>query len=103
VAVVTTTIVQVKPDRFQDWLEVMRRVNPIMEKAGAKNIRVLVGLVAGQQTGTVVVTQESDDFAAAGAMMDKSFADPEIQQALALGEGNPMTGWQTSQFIDVPL
>jgi hypothetical protein len=46
---------------------------------------------------------EYDDFAAAGAMMDKSFADPDIQKALALGEGNPMAGWQTSQFIDVPL
>jgi hypothetical protein len=102
-AVVTTTIVEVKPDRFQEWLDVMRKVKPIMEKAGAKNTRVLVGLVAGQQTGTVVVSQESDDFAAAGAMFDQVFADPEIQKALALGEGNPMTAWQTSQFIDVPL
>src|SRR5215831_15189495 len=40
-AVVTTTTVQVKPDRFQEWLEVMRKVIPIMEKAGAKNVRVL--------------------------------------------------------------
>jgi hypothetical protein len=102
-AVVTTTIVQVKPDRFQDWLDVMRKVNPIMEKAGAKNIRILAGLVAGEATGIVVVTMESDDFGSAGAMMDKTFSDPEIQKALALGEGNPMIGWQTSQFIDVPL
>ena len=48
-------IVQVKPDRFQDWLDVMRKATPIMEKAGAKNARILVGLVAGEQTGTVVV------------------------------------------------
>jgi hypothetical protein len=102
-AVVTTTIVQVKPDRFQDWLDVMRKVNPIMEKAGAKNTRVLAGLVAGEATGTVAVLYETDDFASAGAMMDKTFADPEIQKSLALGEGNPMIGWQTSQFIDVPL
>ena len=78
-------------------------VTPIMEKAGAKNIRVLVGLVAGQQTGTVVVTQENDDFAAAGAGLDRAFADPDIQKALALGEGNPMAGWQTSMYLDVPL
>jgi hypothetical protein len=102
-AVVTTTIVQVKPDRFQEWLEVMRKVSPIMEQAGGKNIRVLVGLVAGQQTGSVVVTQEGDDFAAAGATLDRVFADPEIQKALALGEGNPIAGWQTSFYVDVPL
>jgi hypothetical protein len=102
-AVVTTTIVQVKPDRFEEWLAVMRKVSPIMEKAGGKNIRVLVGLVAGQQTGSVVVTQECDDFGAAGACLDKVFADPEVQKALALGEGNPIAGWQTSFYVDVPL
>jgi hypothetical protein len=102
-AVVTTTIVQVKPDRFQEWLDVMRKVKPIMEMAGAKDIRVLVGLVAGEATGTIVLTSEADGFGATGAMLDKVFADPEIQKALALGEGNPISGWQTSQFIDVPL
>ena len=102
-AVVTTTTVQVKPDRFEEWLEVMRKVIPIIEKAGGKNVRVLAGVVAGQQTGTIVVTQESDDFAAAGAGMDQSFADPEILKALALGEGNPIAGWQTSFYVDVPL
>jgi hypothetical protein len=102
-AVVTTTILQVKPDRFEEWLDMTRKIKPMMEKAGAKNIRVLAGLVAGQQTGTVVFTSEADDFAGAGSMLDQAFADPEIQKALTLGDASPIAGWQTSQFIDVPL
>ena len=102
-AVVRTTIVQVKPDRFQEWLDQMRKAKAIMEKAGAKNIRVLAGLVAGQATGTIVVTSETDDFAGTGTVMDKSFADPEIQKILTLGDASPMAGWQTSLFVDVPL
>jgi hypothetical protein len=102
-AVVSTTTVQVKPDRFQEWLDTMRKVKPIMEKAGARDTRVLVGLVAGEATGTIVVVSEADDFAGAGAVFDHVFADPEVQKALALGEGNPMIGWQTSLFVDVPL
>jgi hypothetical protein len=102
-AVVTTTILQVKPDRWEEWLDMTRKIKPMMEKAGAKNVRVLVGLVAGQQTGTVVYIQEADDFASAGALLDQAYADQEIQKILALGEGSPIAGWQTSQFIDVPL
>jgi hypothetical protein len=101
--VVTTTILQVKPDRFQEWLDMTRKIKPMMEKAGAKNIRVLVGLLAGQQTGTVVFTSEAHDFAGAGSMLDQAFADPEIQKILALGEGSPIAGSESSQFIDVPL
>jgi hypothetical protein len=102
-AVVSTTTVQVKPDRFQEWLDQMRKAKAIMDKTGANNIRVLVGLVAGQTTGTILVTSETDDFAGAGTVMDKSFADPEIQKILTLGDAGPMAGFQTSLFVDVPL
>jgi hypothetical protein len=102
-AVVSTTTVQVKQDRFQEWLDNFRKVKPIMEQAGAQNVRVLAGLVAGEATGTIVVVSESNDFASAGALLDQAFADQEIQRQLSLGEGNPMAGWQTSLFVDVPL
>jgi hypothetical protein len=102
-AVVSTTIIQVKPDRWEEFLDQTRRTRPIMEQAGAKNIRLLAGLVAGQQTGTVVYISEADDFAAAGVVMDRAIADPEIQKILVLGDASPMAGYQTSYFVDVPL
>jgi hypothetical protein len=101
--VVSTTIVQVKPDRFEEWLDVMRKAKPILEGYGARNVRVLVGLVAGQATGTIVTTLEVDDFAAAGAVQDKAIANPEVREMLSVGDASPMSGFQTSQFIDIPL
>ena len=101
--VVSTTIVQVKPDRFEEWRDQIRKVKPILEGCGGKNMRVLVGLVAGQQTGTIVVTLEADDFAAAGAVQDKAIANPEVRGMMTVGDASPMSGFQTSQFIDVPL
>jgi hypothetical protein len=102
-AVVTTTIIQVKPDRFQEYLDVVRKTKSVVEQAGGKNVRLLAGLVAGQATGSIVFISEADDFAAAGAVVDKAIADPEIQKVLALGDASPMAGFQTSLFIDVPL
>jgi hypothetical protein len=101
--VVGTTIVQVKPDRFQEWLDQVRKAKVVMEQAGAKNVRVLVGLVAGQATGTIVVTSETDDFAGAGTVMDKAIANPEMQQILMIGDASPMAGFQTSYFLEGPL
>jgi hypothetical protein len=46
---------------------------------------------------------EVDDFAAAGAVQDKAIANPEIREMLSVGDASPMSGFQTSQFIDVPL
>jgi hypothetical protein len=102
-AVVTTTIIQVRPDRWDEFVEQTRKGKAIVERAGAKNVRLLAGLVAGQQTGSVVFTSEADDFGAAGQVMDKVVGDPEIQKMLAIGEGNPMAGYQTSYYVDVPL
>jgi hypothetical protein len=42
----------------------------MLEGYGAKHIWWLAGLVAGQQTGTIVISEEFDDFAAWGAFQD---------------------------------
>jgi hypothetical protein len=72
-AVVSTGIVQVKPDRWEEFVEQIRKAKGILEGHGAKNFRLLVGLVAGQQTGAVVVTEEFDDFAAYGPLWARSW------------------------------
>jgi hypothetical protein len=102
-AVVATATIQVKPDRWEEAVEQMRRATGFLEGHGAKNIRWLAGLVAGQQTGTIVISEEFDDFAAWGAFEDSVLADPQIGEMMSTGEASPISGFQTSLFVDVPL
>jgi hypothetical protein len=103
-SVVTATTVQVKPGRFQDYIEKMARPSKaIVEKCGGRNVRLLAGLVGGEVTGTLVISTEADDFAAAGAVMDKNLSDPDTQKRMALGNDSPIASYQVSQWIEIPL
>jgi hypothetical protein len=102
-AVVTVATTTVKPDRYAEYVEQMRTMKAINEKNGAKNVRVLAGLVAGAATGTFVWISEADDFAAAGAVIDKTLADPEVQKMMSTGTASPVANYQTTMWVDLPL
>jgi hypothetical protein len=74
-----------------------------VEKHGGKNVRLLAGLVAGQQTGSLAFTFEADDFGGYGAYLDKALADPQIGELMSTGDASPMAGFQTTLWVDVPL
>ena len=104
-AVVSVTTLTVKPDRFDEALADVRKVKAIFEKIGARNVRLLAALVAGEATGGLAFTYEADDFAAQGAMQDKFFADPEglaLTSAVNTTAG-PVAGFQSTIWVDVPL
>jgi hypothetical protein len=104
VTVLTTSVVTLKPGRFQDYVDnIAKPTKAAAEKTGAKNYRLLAGVMAGEQTGMLVISIEADDFASAGAAAGKAFADPVIQKAMALGDDSPMAGYQNSQWLVVPL
>jgi hypothetical protein len=102
VGVVTSTV---KPDRYEDFLDLNRKVKLVVERAGVKNVRLMAGLVAGQATGSFVFTVEADDFAAYGAAIDKYLADPEGQliQSLLGTSNSPIAELQYTLWVDVPL
>jgi hypothetical protein len=102
-AVANVTTITVKPDRYQDWLEVARKARTLIEKYGGKNIRVLAGLVAGQATGSLVYISEADDFAAAGGVLHKILPDPVGREVMSTGSASPTAGYQTTFWVDVPL
>src|SRR5262245_40783718 len=102
-AVVTVSPTTIKPDQYEEFVAHIRKVKGIIEKNGAKNVRLLAGLVAGEATESFVFTSEADDFAAAGAIMDKSLADPEIVALMSTGPESPLVGYQISMWVDVPL
>ena len=103
-AVVTVATITLKPDRYEEYVEkVARPAKAISEKAGAKNVRLLAGLVAGEATGSLAFISEADDYAAAGALMQKTMADPEIRAMMSTGTASPLASFQVTQWVDVPL
>jgi hypothetical protein len=104
-AVVSVTTFVVKPDGFEGILADIRKGKTIMEKCGARNIRLLAAMVGGEATGSIVLSAEVDDFAGWGAYLDKFLADPE---GLALfgsvnTSASPVAGFQSTIWVDVPL
>jgi hypothetical protein len=102
-AVMSVTILQVKPGRYEDYLAVSARADEMLEKAGAKNIRLIVGLAAGEASGSMVSTWEADDFTSHGKVTDAFFANGGAEFLGELGGADsPILGWQTSTYVDVP-
>ena len=105
-AVVTVVTLTVKPDRFEDELDDLRKSKALAEKNGSKNVRVLAAMVAGEQTGTLAFISEADDFASSGAALDKFLTDPEGQAMMAAANtgASPLAaGFQLTTWVDVPL
>ncbi len=104
-AVVSVATFTVKPDRFEDEVGEIRKVKAIFEKCGAKNVRFLAALVAGEATGSLAFIFEADDFAAYGSAMDKFLADPEGLALLSAVNttAGPVPGYQQTLWTDVPL
>jgi hypothetical protein len=106
-AVVYVGTSSVKPDRYEDFLELNRKTKAIVEKAGGKNVRLLAALVAGEATGSFALTIEADDFSAIGSLTDKVLAEPEFQEVVSAALGtsaSPINGaTQGSYWVDVPL
>ncbi|MGA7420396.1 MAG: hypothetical protein WBW80_20550 [Acidimicrobiales bacterium] len=102
--VVSVTALTIKPGRYEDFLATTKKSKSILEKCGARNVRLMVGM-GGQTAGSFVLSNEADDHAAAGAILDKFLADSE---GLALlmesgSEGAPTASWQTSSWVEIEL
>ena len=82
-----------------------RKSKAILEKSGAKNVRLLAALVAGEATGSFVMTCEADDFAGVGAVLDKFLADPAGMALISSSNSadGPTAGFQGALWVDVPL
>lgn len=104
-AVLSVTALQVKPDKWEEFLDQQRRAKAVLERCGATNYRLIVAMTAGEASGTLVGSWEAPDHAAAGAVLDKFLADPE---GLALMGESGMSdgataGWNSSLWTEVEL
>jgi hypothetical protein len=102
-AVMSVTIMSVKPGMYQQFLEGQKEANALLEKSGAKNLRLIVGLTAGEASGSMVSTWEADDFTAYGKVTDAFFSSGgvEIMESI-IGADSPIANWQSSTYVDVP-
>ena len=102
--VLSVTALTIKPDRYEDFLATTKKSKSILEKCGAKNVRLIVGM-SGQSSGSFVLTHEADDFTDAGRVLDKFLADPEgLAVMIESGtEGGPTASWQTSTWVEIEL
>ena len=83
-------------------MEWLRESKTIVERFGARNVRLLSAVVAGEATGMIAFITEVDDFAANGAMSDGFMSDPEAASKMASSFGS-IAGHQTALWVDVPL
>jgi hypothetical protein len=104
-AVVSVTNITIRPGTYDAFLETNRKAKAILERCGAKNLRLLGTLVAGEATASFAMTWEADDHASYGAVMDKFLADAEGMALLmeATSGDGPTDSFQGSLWSDIPL
>jgi hypothetical protein len=102
-AVMSVAILSVKPGRYDDFLKLQSRSEGLLEKAGAKHQRLVVGLTAGEASGSMVSTFETDDFTDFGRVLDKFFAEGGAELMMEIGAADsPIATWQAATYVDVP-
>ena len=86
--------------RLGDYLKTWPETKSRYEKHGARNVRLMVAVDAGEATGTLAVSYETDDFAAHGAVQDGILSDREALSA-AMGPDAPTFATQLSTWNEL--
>ena len=104
-AVAEVTTLTVKPDRLEAYVDRARKFKAAIEREGAKNVRLLSAVVAGEATGSLAFIAEYDSFAAAGAGIDALMASAQGAESYAVIQSSesPVENVQTAFWVDVPL
>jgi hypothetical protein len=101
-AVIDASQITVKPGRYQDFLKLTDKAQAVLEKCGAKNMRLIAPLHGGGPTGTVSFAWEADDFAKHGKVLDDFFAQGGSDLLMEyIAEDSPIAGWSTSVLVDI--
>ena len=103
-AVVSVATITLKPGGYAAFTELHKKSKAVLERCGAKNVRLLGTLVAGEATASIAMTWEADNYASYGAVMDKFLTD-EAGRALVMDIGsadNPVASFQASLWTDIP-
>ena len=102
--VISTTVMTIKPDRYEDFVASVTKSKAILEKYGAKSVRLMATMVGGG-FGTFALATEYDDFAAAGAGLDKFMIDAEAVEVMqtSLGASGGTASADSSMWLEIPI
>jgi hypothetical protein len=99
-AVISVATITVAPGRWDEFIEGSKKAKTMLEKHGAKNVRLLAELAGAVGSTAVHSTFEADDLAALGKVMDSIYADPDM---LALMQNGTAVSWTSSILGEIPL
>jgi hypothetical protein len=99
-AVISVTTLTVAPDRWEQFVEDNKKSKAILERHGARGVRLLAEVAGAVPSGTVHLTFEADSLQALGKIMDSVFADPDI---LAMMQSDVTVSWTGSILGEIPL
>jgi hypothetical protein len=99
--VMNVTTLTAQPGGWDQLVENTQKAKVILEKYGARNVRLLAPIAGAEPAGTAHSVFEADDLATLGRILDSIFADPEM---LALMQsGAESATWTTSILGDLPI
>ena len=87
-------------DNWEAFLDSNKQAKVILEKYGAKNVRLLAPIAGAEPSGIFHSTWEADDLATLGRIMDAVYADPDI---LAMMQSGASSSWTSSILGEIPL
>jgi hypothetical protein len=99
-AVISVATLTVGDGRWEDFLDSNKKAKAILEKYGAKNVRLLAPVSGAEPSGTFHSTFEADDLASLGKVLDSIYAD---QDMLALMQSGAASSWTSSILGEIPL
>jgi hypothetical protein len=101
-AVITITALHLKPGaKWEDVQKSIKKGNDLARKHGAENVTTMVGMAAGEATGTVTLLSTAADWTKYGQVQDAILADPEMQ-ALMTDPNRPAGRWSTYVSQTIP-
>jgi hypothetical protein len=101
---ISSYVAQVKPGRFQDASELLRRAAKPLESRGAHDVRVLRSNT-GETYGGLVMSMEFENNEAYGTWYDKVMADDEIVAMIGQAESadSPYLNQMVSIGQEIPI
>ena len=97
-AVIAASTMNLRPGAYPALLEFHGKAKPVLERCGARNIRLMGSIGGGDTAGALAVSFEFDDYASYGKFMDNMLADPDgMKMLVSIGtDENPIASFQQS-------
>ena len=102
-AIVSATNFRLKPGGLEVFRNDVRNAKAILERSGAKNVRVLAALVGGEATSSLAISWEADNYESYGRVMDKFETEGAAQLAAWSSPFSPADSIQSSLWQEMNL